>query len=234
MDFDEEDEYFADNPDKEDEFSERPGTPINKRRKRGELSSAEKKSLSIRNSAKVFQQEWMNIPEFRNWLNPVKDDKHLAYCTACEKKFKCGKSEIHTVKNFYGTIPCIGNIPYKRIVKIPTFFTVQKHSEGASHKKNANKMKDQLTLDAFGSAHAKKVKHEEAVKQAEIKIASFFVDNNIAFAAADPLIAVQKQAFKDSKVAQDITLCREKCNAIVRRVIGPVETQEIVRDLQEN
>lgn len=55
-----EEEYFADNPDGEGgdgSSPERPGTPVNKRRKRNELSSAEKKAASKGNSSKTFQHE---------------------------------------------------------------------------------------------------------------------------------------------------------------------------------
>lgn len=97
-----------------------------------------------------------------------------------------------------------------------------------------NKLKNQKTMDAFNNVHVEKRKHEENVITAESKIASCIVDSNVAFAASDQLIAVQKQAFKDSKIAQDMTLSREKCNEIVRRVISPVETEEIVKQLQEN
>ncbi|KAE8740950.1 hypothetical protein FOCC_FOCC013524 [Frankliniella occidentalis] len=216
MNFSDEEEYAADNPgdgddgdrdrpgDGDDGDRDRPGTPVNKRRKRKELSSAEKKQLSEANSEKKFQSEWFNNKEWKGWLRPVPSNVHLAYCKACDKTIKCGKSEI------------------------------QKHARGEGHEKKLKSMMKQPTLDAFGCVHAQKVKHEEAVKTAEIKIASFFVDNNIAFSTSDQLIAVQKEAFKDSKVAQDMTLSREKCNAIVRRVIGREETAEIVKDLQQN
>lgn len=207
MDFNDE-EYLEDNPDGQGgdgNSPKRPGTPVNKRRKRNELSSAEKTALSKGNSTKVFQREWLSMKEFQGWLEPVDDDIHAAVCTACNnKKLKCGKSEL------------------------------LKHAGTDTHAKNVKTMKNQKTMDSFNKVHAEKRKHEDKVKTAEIKLAAFFVDNNIAFAASDQLIAVQKQAFKDSKVAQDITFCREKCNAIVRRVIGQVETDEIVTHLQEN
>jgi len=43
---------------------------------------------------KLFQDSWLKITEFKNWLTSHSDGTK-AYCTACNKVLACGKSELY-------------------------------------------------------------------------------------------------------------------------------------------
>jgi len=48
--------------------------------------------------------------------------------------------------------------------------------------------------------------HKDKVKRAEIKVAAFFAEHNLAFSTADHLIPLLKNICVDSKIVQDLTL----------------------------
>lgn len=74
--------------------------------------------------------------------------------------------------------------------------------------------------------------HKDKVKRAEIKLAVFFAEHNIAFYTADHLIPLLKNICLDSTIAQDLTLCRKKCTNIVTNVIAKRESNSIFTNLQ--
>ncbi|XP_034238072.1 zinc finger BED domain-containing protein 5-like [Thrips palmi] len=213
MDFDDE-EYRVENPDAVEEVENNVVDDVDddddNQAEEEALNTPPKKKRksnpSTSGGKKAFQTSWMLLDIFKGWLRPCPNDPYTAICTACDdKKLKSGKSEL------------------------------ERHAATGFHLKKVNALKGQKTLDAFSTAaNSARQKHVDAVKSAEIKLASFFVDHNVAFLASDHLAEVQKQAFPDSKIAKDMTLGRDKCNAIVRNVIADVETEEIVKDLQTN
>lgn len=58
------------------------------------------------------------------------------------------------------------------------------------------------------------------MKTAEIKLAGFLAEHNIAMRSADHLVDVIKDIFKDSKTAQGLNLGRTKATAIAKHVNG--------------
>ncbi|KAK4299843.1 hypothetical protein Pmani_027915 [Petrolisthes manimaculis] len=60
---------------------------------------------------------------------------------------------------------------------------------------------------------------DERVASAEIKIAGVLAAHNVSFNVMDHLSEVLKDAFNDSKIAQEFTLKRTKATAVVRNVI---------------
>ncbi|KAK3910199.1 Zinc finger protein 862 [Frankliniella fusca] len=108
---------------------------------------------------------------------------------------------------------------------------VEKHSKGDKHLKAVADIQTNKTLESIIDGPAQN--HANNGKRAEIRLAAFFADNNVAFLAADQLLRVQKRAFPDSKIVQSMTLGHDKCSAIVKNVIASVETEELVRELRE-
>lgn len=76
--------------------------------------------------------------------------------------------------------------------------------------------------------------HKNKVKRAEIKLAAFFAEHNIAFSTAEHLIPLLKDICMDPKVVQDLSLGRLKCTNIVKDVIAKREVEKIVDNLQSS
>jgi len=169
----------------------------------GASTPAKRKKSSAQ---KVFQQSWLEYPEFKGWLARVPNNVHLARCLCCRKDLKCGKSEL------------------------------QKHCKGPSHVTAAKGFKGAISIATAFAAPKKSPKeiHEEAVKRAEIGLAAYFAEHNVAYLTADHLIGVVKRAATDGSIIQDIKLGRKKCSSVVKNIIGKTETEELVEDLKKN
>jgi len=73
--------------------------------------------------------------------------------------------------------------------------------------------------------------HKDKIKRAEIKLAAFFAEHNVAFSTADHLILLLKGICINSKIVQDFTLVQHKCKNITR-VIIKYEIQKLVEYLR--
>lgn len=107
---------------------------------------------------------------------------------------------------------------------------LQKHALGKKHKANLQTIKSSTNIEsAF-----KNVKPDQnvAVKEAEIRLESFFAEHNVAFVVADHLIQVIKKSFKDSDIAKNVTLNRTKCTNIIKNILSTVETDETISNLK--
>lgn len=74
--------------------------------------------------------------------------------------------------------------------------------------------------------------HIEKVKRAEIKLAGFFVEHNVAFYTTDYLISLLKNICIDSKIVHDLSLARSKCTNIIKEIIAKHEIEKIIEILQ--
>jgi hypothetical protein len=43
---------------------------------------------------KSFRLEWLDVPEFKDWLSPDPGNPYKAHCLACNTILKAGKSEL--------------------------------------------------------------------------------------------------------------------------------------------
>jgi hypothetical protein len=43
---------------------------------------------------KPFRMEWLDVPEFKDWLSPDADNPYKAHCLACSTILNAGKSEL--------------------------------------------------------------------------------------------------------------------------------------------
>ncbi|XP_050530204.1 uncharacterized protein LOC126899370 [Daktulosphaira vitifoliae] len=174
-----------------------PSTPKKKRALRNELSKEEKKRVHI----KLFRKEWLEIKDYKFWLQEISNDKTKCKCVACNVVLVSGKSEL------------------------------AKHSEGKKHLSNIKSLRGSQNLKVL----TKNIKYEDKnkdIKSAEIKLSAYFANHNIAFQAVDILTPVLQDIFKDSKVAQSLTLHRKKCTSIINNVIAPVEINELLKLLE--
>lgn len=117
--------------------------------------------------------------EYKLWLREVPSDNTKCKCIACNCILICGKSEI------------------------------TKHSVGIKHKINIKSIQSMkpFTKSAFSFSNAKEVEtFQNNVKVAEIKLASFFGEHNIAFQTLDHLTPVLQEIFPDSKMCKEVII----------------------------
>lgn len=76
------------------------------------------------------------------------------------------------------------------------------------------------------------ISHRDKIKRAEIKLAAFFAEHNIAFTMADHLIPLMKTICLEPKIVQDLSLGRLKCSYIVKDVLAKRETEKLIEILK--
>ncbi|XP_070516613.1 SCAN domain-containing protein 3-like [Cardiocondyla obscurior] len=98
------------------------------------------------------------------------------------------------------------------------------HSHTVKHIENSGKCK--------AISNDNTLSHRDKVKRAEIKLAAFFADHNIAFSTVDHLVPLLKDISIDSKIVQDLSLSRKKCSKIVKNIIAKRETEKLILNLK--
>lgn len=103
-----------------------------------------------------------------------------------------------------------------------------KHSQPFSHIQNVRSKEQSLSRDTSNA-----ISHTEKVKSAEIKLAAFFAEHNIAFSSVDHLIPLIKNIAIEPEVVKNLSLGRTKCANIVEEVLAKQEVEKIVKILQK-
>lgn len=154
-------------------------------------------------TTKTFQDSWLQIDSFKGWLEAIEGDNRRARCKACNVIINCGKSEL------------------------------EKHASRVKHIKNVKIVQSNRSVVDCFSKKSDEAKLAEQVKAAEIKLATFFAEHNVAFSTVDHLVPVLKDVFPDSSIASGVTLGRTKCTNIVKNVVAKVETDKTVQLLKD-
>lgn len=94
--------------------------------------------------------------------------------------------------------------------------------------KNMMKMKPTIkTVLGMGSFNSRK----KLVMTAELRMAAFLAEHNLAFLSADHMVPLLKTMFPDSEIAGDVKCSRSKVVAIVKKYsvysLGFIECQQI-------
>ncbi|XP_067210313.1 protein FAM200C-like [Linepithema humile] len=105
------------------------------------------------------------------------------------------------------------------------------HSQSVQHIKQINSKN--LDIDFSDAANSTvTLSHKDKVKRAEIKLAAFFAEHNIAFYSADHLIPLLKDICMIPEVVSDLSLARDKCTKVVTQVIAKREVKKIIKNIQ--
>lgn len=191
--------------DELDIHSKKSITPKKKRSIRNELSKPEKKRAVHQ---QLFRSEWLQLNEFKNWLQSDPKDATKCRCVACNVSLRCGKSEL------------------------------DKHSMGIKHQSNLKSLRGTLSLTSMVRTideKSEKLNNEvNNVKSAEIKLSTFFANHNVPFQTVDSLVPLLKEIFHDSNIAKNIQLHRKKCTNIVKHIIAPLEIEDTVKIIQKH
>ncbi|KAE9522199.1 hypothetical protein AGLY_017459 [Aphis glycines] len=107
---------------------------------------------------------------------------------------------------------------------------IENHGKGIKHTQivTAGTVK-QTSISNFVQTD-KKLKLKTQIQRAEIKIAAFISEHNIAFLAADHLPVLLQECFPDSEIAKGISTKRTKTTAIIKNVIGSSAKEDVLTD----
>ncbi|KAK4316440.1 hypothetical protein Pmani_012404 [Petrolisthes manimaculis] len=105
------------------------------------------------------------------------------------------------------------------IAMVAELTVIKNHAKGKKHCSHLKVVTDKraTTVTTFFEKSNKQM--DERVASAEIKIAGVLAAHNVSFNVMDHLSEVLKDAFNDSKIAQEFTLKLTKATAVVRNVI---------------
>lgn len=165
-------------------------------------------SLNIPEKKKFKQQvrqQWFDIKELKPWLREVAHDKNLVFCCICEKNITAHLSSIY------------------------------RHANSAMHTHNCNIKNIVNTCDVNDDDDDDDetfVTFDEQKKSAEIEYSLLIADKNISLDTAQSILNFFKKVGKNSKVLESMNISRKKCTKIISNVLCPVETDRIVKNIQ--
>lgn len=152
-----------------------------------------------------FNESWLLLDEFKGWLQAIPSDSYSCRCVSCDCSLTCGKSELI------------------------------KHSKGKKHVQKLKLISKNKNLTEFFKPITKKSEGEDReVQNFEIRLSAFFAEHNVALQIVDHLVPLLQQIVPDSKIIQKAVLGRQKCTSIIKNVLAPSVTEELVDILKEN
>ena len=96
---------------------------------------------------------------------------------------------------------------------------VAKHSKTGKHVCNAKSVANTIPINKMQPV-SNNITTDKKVKEAEIKVAMFITEHNIAFRTSDHLVSLIKSLSPESNVINKMSCNRTKATAIVTNVIG--------------
>ncbi|KAK3894616.1 hypothetical protein Pcinc_001594 [Petrolisthes cinctipes] len=123
----------------------------------------------------AFKAEWMDEPEFKNWLMPDPTNKYIAVYSVCNMKLKnCNKSSLIA------------------------------HQNSIKRTKNFSAKKKTVNIEQFFKAKSEPDLSDK-IARAGLLLSSFMAEHGTPFSQADHLTEVMKKMFPDSNIAKGMT-----------------------------
>lgn len=149
-----------------------------------------------------FQPQWLDINEFKYWLREAENDESFS-CAICKKTFQGGLSQI------------------------------KRHADSKKHKKKCLEYDLSSNETNVEIDDESCLTFEEEKKLTEIRYAALIADCNIPSNIANTILTFfQNTNRKNPKLIGAMSMGRTKCTNVMSNVLCPVETNRIVKHLQ--
>lgn len=152
-----------------------------------------------------FNAEWLNDPEFKEWLKPDANDKYVALCSVCDCKFRN--------TNRSGLL---------------------NHKSSSKHTKNLAAKKSSIKMQQFFSKKKTAEDPQDEVATAELLLSAFMAEHGMPFHQAEHLSELVKKMFPKCEVAQKMSMKKTKASYVMQEGIAFEERQEIAKICKEN
>ncbi|KAI8772533.1 Uncharacterized protein BgiBS90_027013 [Biomphalaria glabrata] len=152
-----------------------------------------------------FREEWLDDPEFADWLQPDENDRTCSYCIYCKASLK------HANRSML--------MSHKK---------TSKHKKYTEGKKGA---KDTFKVEML--IKRKKLSEEENVARAGLLLAGFFTEHRLSYHNVGHLVEVLKKAFVNSTIARKSEIDASKLAYLIQDGIayhGKLEISEICQN----
>lgn len=151
-----------------------------------------------------YRADWEKEPKFSKWLTNDPQDDFKARCKVCNTSMIAEKH------------------------------VLSKHSEGQKHLKNLTSIRAAKPVTSFfpSSSTSQENNTIKLAKIAEVKMAAYFAEHNIAFNSADHLGKLLKECFPDSKILKETNITRKKTAKIIYKGVGPGHKAELAEKLK--
>jgi len=150
------------------------------------------------NYAQNYKVSWEKQKEFCGWLGPSTKGSTYFKCNACIKDFKGGIA------------------------------AVKRHSYSSVHERNVSAKKVPSVYTLVSKNGEKSINTENAIKSAEIRIASFIAEHNIPISATDHLVELIKNLKLEPEALKKITCYRTKATALINNVVGATGFETVI------
>lgn len=182
----------------------------------------------------VFKSEWTLIPEYKDWVQGLKDQPHRAYCGVCQKSFDIGNMGVAALKS---------------------------HKKGQSHIKSASiaAQRDKCGISGYLTRPSEQKKTETAsasetlpaaerssgtlaskssdasdALNAEILWAMKVVMSHFSFNSCNELSELFVAMFPDSDIARSFTCAATKCAYLICFGLAPYFTDKLIEQIRRS
>lgn len=108
---------------------------------------------------------------------------------------------------------------------------LQKHSKGKKHLNKVKLIARNTSMDSFFKPKAS-TNEDKLVQNFEMRLCAFFAEHNVALQIVDHLVPLLKEISPDSAIIRKAALGRQKCTSIIKNVLAPSVTEELVNILK--
>lgn len=155
----------------------------------------------------VFNDAWLSMDSYKEWLGRVKNKNDSAFCAVCRKEF---------------------------VIKYRGLKAIESHSESQNHIKNIREStSSNLISNFFGNKNADSKQAFKTIR-AELALTFHGVKHHHSYLSQDCGNKLNKSIFKDSEIVHHFNLGRTKTEALVECVLAPHSLEMILNQIKNN